>query len=141
HPGLGEVAHPFLQHLLLVVRGDVEEAARLAGRLARRSRQLLRSLERAAGRRGGAEAVLGPVEQRPLDLLADADAVEQVRPGEPAQPAKTEAHAALRHPSLLGCGAHLYFLPSLARDSSGTTCPSRSGVPPLAARTAQSICS
>ena len=136
HLRLGEVAHAFLQHLLLVVGADVEEAARLARLLPRRPGQVLGGLEGAPGGGRRAEAVLGAGEERALDLLADADAVEQVRAGQLVEPAQAEAHAALGHALVLGCGGHLYFLPSLALASRGFTRPSRCGVPRFASRTA-----
>ena len=62
----------------------------------------------------GAEAVLGALEEGPLDLLADADAVEQVGAGEAVERAQAEAHAALGD-ALVGVGASsLAFLPVLA---------------------------
>ena len=63
--------------------------------LARRFAQLLGRLEGAPGGGRRAEAVLGALEERPLDLLADADAVEQVRAGEAVERPQAEAHAAL----------------------------------------------
>ena len=120
HLCLGEVAHAFLQHLLLVVGADVEERPRLARLLARRPGQVLGGLEGAPGGGRRAEAVLGAGEERALDLLADADAVEQVRAGQLVEPAQAQAHAALGHSLVLGGGGHLYFLPSLALASRGS---------------------
>ena len=127
---LGERAARLLEHLLLVVGGDVEEALRLGPRLARRFAQLLGGLEGAPGGGRGAEAVLGALEEGPLDPFADADAVEQVGAREPVQPSQADAHRALGH-ALVGVdrrGAHFAF--PLALDwvlvlATGVTRPSR----------------
>ena len=127
---LGEVAARLLEHLLLVVGAEVEEARGLALLLARRFAQLLRGLEGAPGGGRRAEAVLGALEERALDLLADADPVEQVGAGEPVERAQAEAHAALGHARALlavGGGGHLTSSRSWLWTwrSSGVTRPSR----------------
>ena len=100
---LGEGAAGLLEHLLLVVGGEVEQALRLAPGLARRFAQLLRRLEGAAGGGRRAEAVLGRPVERSLDLLADPDPVEQVGAGEAVERPQAEAHAALGD-ALVGVG-------------------------------------
>ena len=115
----------------------------MLGRLARRFAQLLGRLEGAAGGGRRAEAVLGALEEGPLDLLADADPVEQVGAGEPVERAQAEAHAALGH-ALVVVGAVVTSTSSrssLGLASSGATRPSRCGVCRLASRTAKSISS
>ena len=108
---LGEGAAGLLEHLLLVVGGEVEEALRLAALLARRFAELLGGLEGAAGGGRRAEAVLGALEERALDLLADADPVEQVGAGEPVERPQAEAHAALGDALVVSVSWCHFFLP------------------------------
>ncbi len=107
---LGERAARLLEHLLLVVGGDVEEALRFRARLARRFAQLLGGLEGAPGGGRRAEALFGALEEGPLDPFADADAVEQVGAREPVQPSQADAHRALGH-ALVGVDRRRITLP------------------------------
>src|SRR5881394_25060 len=140
---LGEVAHRLLEHLLLVVGADVEKRAGLARRLTCGPGQLLCGLEGAPGGGRRAEAILGALEERPLDLFARPDPIEQIRAGEPVERPQTDAHAALG--DSLVVAVHLDFLPllwlGLVLASSGVTWPSRWGICRFASRTEKSICS
>src|SRR3954463_1268381 len=91
---------------------------------------------------GGGKAVLGALEEGVLDLLADADAIQQVGAGEAVQRPQAVAHPALRHPFVLGRGTLLVLvLPVVLAVllCSCRTWPSRCGVPFLASRTAKRI--
>ena len=82
----GELGDDVDEHLLVLGRGQVEDAARRRGR--RRGRPAAapaRAGERAAGRRRGPEPAAGHGEDGLLGLLAQPDPVEQVALGQPVQ--------------------------------------------------------
>src|SRR4029077_10655479 len=80
-----EGATGLLEHLLLVVGREVEEALRLALLRAGGFAQRLGGLEGAAGSGRGLEAVLGALEDGLLDPFTDADAIQEVGAGEAVQ--------------------------------------------------------
>ena len=93
-----------LEHLLLVVGRQVEQLRRAASSLARGRPSFRVRLERAAGRGGGAEAVLGALEDQPLErACAGPTRSITCEAGEAAQPPQPQAHASVgdAHAALL----------------------------------------
>ena len=96
-PELGQRELPdrVAQHLLLVGRGEVEQVAAASLGLPRGTRELLGGGKRAPGSRGRAHRGLRGLVQKPLGLIAQPQAIDDVRGGDLVQPAQADRHAAL----------------------------------------------
>jgi hypothetical protein len=129
-PLRGEVGEDLLQHLLLVVRREVEELRLGRRRLARGTGELGGRAERPARGGRGAEAALGALVDELLNRLAQAGAVEQVEPRKSVEGLEAEAHAAVGE-------AHVDPLSS--GSVNGWRAPSRCGLSASRSRTAKRI--